>query len=222
MKKLIVTIICVLFASTSFAQMVGASSQSPSSKTQTKRRSVANYEYSCHVGISPNDAGFSYFANMKYKFKPSKNFDIRLLAEVETVYVNFEGDIDNYDGEHPLSLIPILAGINYEGRLSNNWSIFMDLGVGISIPLSEYRWHSNFASSYHKYFYEYNDFSIGIALSPEIGFSYKNFMFSFKYLLSGNSCQEHLIENTYYSVREYDESVSYYSNYFLFTLGFRF
>ena len=114
MKKLIVTIICVLFASTSFAQMVGASSMAKQSTPKTTL-GVKKHEFSIHGGF-----GVSRYINdpylsgiIKYKFKPSDKYNIRLLGEVEA---NFS------TGVHiSINCLPILVGLNYEKRFRNNF-----------------------------------------------------------------------------------------------------
>ena len=87
MKKLIVTIICVLFASTSFAQMVGASSIAKQSAPKTTL-GVKKHEFSIHGGIGlgyhNGDAYDEPYVSgiIKYKFKPFNKYNIRLLGEV--------------------------------------------------------------------------------------------------------------------------------------------
>lgn len=214
MKKIIISIICVLFASTSFAQMVGASSFSSNSQTKAKL-DVARHEFSIHGGLGvENEEYYGYSAIMKYKFKPSKKYDIRFLIEAGSMFIAH--DIVETEGEVSISTFPILLGINYEGRLSQNWSIYTDLAMGINFPISEFRWES---PPYDNGFYEYNDFRRGFALSPEIGFICKNFMFGYKFSLYVNRCNE-----SYYSYY-YDDAIynySYISYYSLFTIGFRF
>lgn len=212
MKKLIVTIICVLFASTSFAQMVGASSIAKQSTSKTTL-GVKKHEFSIHggMGIVQGEDGSvletAFAGILKYKYKPSEKYDIRFLAET--------GILGVPDVYAP-SVIPILVGVNYERRLNNNLSVFADLGTGISIPLTESidRYYYSYS---HESFYEYYDFRVGFAFSPEIGFSYKNFMFSFKYLFSYNQCRHDYFNHDYF-----DHDCDYKSHYFLFTLGYRF
>ena len=212
MKKNILTIICVLFTSTSFAQMVGANSISKQSTSKTTL-GVEKHEFSIHGGMgfvqgeegSVLEAAFAGI--LKYKYKPSEKYDIRFLAETEI--------LDVPDVYAP-SVIPILVGVNYERRLNNNLSVFADLGTGISIPLTESIDRNYYVYS-HESFYGYDDFRVGFAFSPEIGFSYKNFMFSFKYLFSYNQCRLDYFNHDYFD-RDYD----YESHYFLFTLGYRF
>ena len=214
MKKLIVTIICVLFASTSFAQMVGASSIAKQSTPKTTL-GVKKHEFSIHGGVgfvqgeegSVQDLEDAFAGILKYKYKPSEKYDIRFLAE--TGILGTEEVV-------AISVIPLLVGVNYERRLNNNWSVFADLGTGISIPLTESidRYYYSYS---HESFYEYYDFRVGFAFSPEIGFSYKNFMFSFKYLFSYNQCIHDYFNHDYF-----DHDCDYESHYFLFTLGYRF
>jgi hypothetical protein len=237
MKKLIVTIICVLFVSTSFAQMVGSSSVSKETKPKEKLR-VKKHEFSIHGGAGLEEFDdITFLGTMKYKLKPFKKFEIRLLGEVGVLY-----PMSNYD----FIKLPVLVGINYECRLSKNWSIFMDLGAGVSIPLTNYRkvnvdYDTYRGGNYNHYMRSthYRDnFGIGYVLSPEIGFSYRKFIFSFKYVYALNSCRENTLVEWHYdfnnNYNEYfdgpysesvivngDESVYDYG-YFLFTLGFRF
>ena len=230
MKKLIVTIICVLFASTSFAQIVGASSIAKQSAPKTTL-GVKKHEFSIHGGFGLEQKLKSALSGIvKYKFKLSEKSDIRLLTETGIL-----GSTDEYS--EVLPVIPIFVGVDYEIRFNNNWSIFADLGAGITIPLEDYIYTLDFESSEYilgRYYYNHyldwcDDFGIGFAFTPEIGFSYKKLMFSFKYLYSYNLCR-------YNSVVEYDwdgdlyyedyyhndYSDSYNSHYFLFTLGYRF
>ena len=224
MKKLIVTIICVLFASTSFAQMVGASSIAKQSTPKTTL-GVKKHEFSIHggIGIGIGDKYYGLYDEpyvsgiIKYKFKPFNKYNIRLLGEVGA---NFSAGI------RPKSIdcMPILVGLNYEKRFGNNWSIFMDLGVGLSIPLSDYICDYFSYDNWRDYWEEsYEYFEIGYAFSPEIGFSYKNFMFSGKFLMSINDCK-YIEDYRYYSYERYDiyDIEDYESLYFLFTLGYRF
>ena len=208
MKKIIVTIICILFASTSFAQMVGASSIAKQSAPKTTL-GVKKHEFSIHGGVGSRggegiwDEEIALSGILKYKHKPSEKYDIRFLAET--------GILGLDDNSGALPVIPFLVGVNYERRLNNNWSLFTDLGAGISIPLTQ---ALEFQCTYNHFYQDwYYDFAVGIAFSPEIGFSYKNFMFSFKSLFSLNEC-------SYDWFNEY--SSSYDSHYFLFTLGYRF
>lgn len=217
MKKLIVTIICVLFASTSFAQMVGASSIAKQSAPKTTL-GVKKHEFSIHGGLGLDNETYGPYLSgfIKYKFKPSDKYNIRLLGEVGA---NFStGDFINF-----IDCLPILVGLNYEKRFGNNWSIFMDLGFGLSIPLDAYIPHYYYYDSYSYYDANvYDDFEIGWAFSPEIGFAYKNFMFSGKFLMSINSCY-HFWHGYYYGDEYYDYwNTVYQSIYFLFTLGYRF
>lgn len=223
MKKLIVTIICVLFASTSFAQIVGASSIAKQSAPKTTL-GVKKHEFSIHggvgIGIKYHDTYDEPYVSgiIKYKFKPFNKYNIRLLGEVGA---NFSAGIR----PEAINCMPILVGLNYEKRFGNNWSIFMDLGIGLSIPLSDYisdrHNHYNNWSDYWDDRYEY--FERGYAFSPEIGFSYKNFMFSGKFLMSINDCK-FIEDHRYYSYERYDiyDIEDYESLYFLFTLGYRF
>ncbi|MED9962981.1 MAG: hypothetical protein U0J38_07455 [Bacteroidales bacterium] len=210
MKKLIVTIICVLFASTSFAQMVGANSISKQSTPKTTL-GVKKHEFSIHGGVGKHEYDgefvqvfeYTFAGILKYKYKPSEKYDIRFLAE--TAFTEY--------------VIPLLVGVNYERRLNNNWSVFADLGTGISIPLTP-------SISYYAYESdtEFKNFGIGFAFSPEIGFIHKNFMFSFKYLYSFNRCLLNTKNDGSWGENPYESSITsaYNSQYLLFTLGYRF
>ena len=230
MKKLIVTIICVLFASTSFAQIVGASSIAKQSTPKTTL-GVKKHEFSIHGGIGLEQKLKSALSGIvKYKFKLSEKSDIRLLTETGIL-----GSTD--ECSKVLPVIPIFVGVDYEIRFNNNWSIFADLGAGITIPLEDYidTWDSEtFGECLGEYYYRHSldwcdDFGIGFAFTPEIGFSYKKLMFSFKYLYSYNLCRYNSVveydwdcDRFYEDYNYYDYSDSYDSHYFLFTLGYRF
>lgn len=216
MKKLIVTIICVLFASTSFAQMVGASSIAKQSAPKTTL-GVKKHEFSIHGGVGLDDKSYGPYLSgiIKYKFKPSNKYNIRLLGEVGANF--YAGNLSSID------CLPILIGLNYEKRFGNNWSIFMDLGIGLSIPLDAYIYREVYYSNDNYYYYWKQDFEIGWAFSPEIGFSYKNFMFSGKFLISVNKCRYRYHSYRYGDVfDDYDSEHQLESFYFLFTLGYRF
>lgn len=213
MKKLIVTIICVLFASTSFAQIVGASSIAKQSTPKTTL-GVKKHEFSIHGGLGVGDGIDDPYLSgiIKYKFKPSDKYNIRLLGEVGA----------NIAFEENLSYFPILVGLNYEKRFNNNWSIFADLGFGLNIPLDSDLTHYDSYNGWSAY-YEYHSFEIGWVFSPEIGFAYKNFMFSGKFLMSTNICQFYSYSDYYGDVDEiFDSELLLQSFYFLFTLGYRF
>ena len=156
---------------------------------------IAKHDISLHGGIGVianfgESLGFSI--GMKYKYKPFDKYDIRLLGEIGTAYTFNE----KYSG---LSIIPVMAGINYEYRFTESTSIWTDLALGLSIPLSEKR-DDGFNFWYHT-------FETGFALSPEIGIRYNDFSFSFKFISSSNDCH-----NDY----------TYESLYYLFQLGYHF
>ena len=156
---------------------------------------IAKHDISLHGGIGVianfgESLGFSI--GMKYKYKPFDKYDIRLLGEIGTAYTFDE----KYSG---LSIIPVMAGINYEYRFTESTSIWTDLALGLSIPLSEKR-DDGFNFWYHT-------FETGFALSPEIGIRYNDFSFSFKFISSSNDCH-----NDY----------TYESLYYLFQLGYHF
>lgn len=170
---------------------------------------IAKQEISIHAGIGIGfDGDFGLSAGIKYKYKPFENYNIRLLGEIESVFVT-----DSYI--NTFSVLPILVGVNYEHRFNQNWSIFTDIGLGPNIPLSEGRR----TYSGGDYYYELDDIKIGFTLSPEIGFAYDKFMFSFKGSFSFND----------YTERYYHYSIIYdyyrgsmLSFFFLFRLGYRF
>lgn len=260
MKKIIIYILCILFASSSFAQMVGANSIQQ--KQNKIKYPVAKHEFSIHAGgvvadlLRDGDWPPCISGSIKYKVKPSAKYDIRLLWEVGIIK-----PFDYYAND--ISTLPILFGINYEGRLSKNWSIFTDLGFGVNVPLYivddaignvfgfsgngydriHIREYSNveYYSDYNYYYIlkeYYGRFDIGFALSPEIGFAYKKFMFSFKYIFSLNNTSYCEDFGEYYDYHA-DWSDDFSGNYIyergnryddgqhtfhhlVFTLGFRF
>ena len=162
---------------------------------------IAKQDISLHGGIGTPDEDFyngGGSIGMKYKYKPFDKYDIRLLGEIGTAFTfNVE--------ETGLSVLPIMAGINYEYRFTESTSIWTDLALGLSIPLSESRdiWGSKY----------YHSFKLGVALSPEIGIRYNDFSFSFKFIFSSNACQKYG-----YGYRE----PIYESLYFLLQLGYHF
>ncbi len=214
MKKIIISMLCMLLAVSSFAQMVGAGNISQSEQNITRKYSVKKHEFSIQVGFCSIDDVINFSGIMKYKFKPSSKYDIRLLGEV-----GIKMSDGTYKGDN-ISIFPILFGINYEGRLSKNWSIFTDFGLGVSVPFDFFEETRHIPTSYtYSYKQEFcDDFGLGFALSPEIGFIYKKFMFGIKYTLSLNECTYHYKINYYESTDDY----LYYSGYFDLTLGFRF
>ena len=128
MKKLIVTIICVLFASTSFAQMVGASSIAKQSTPKTTL-GVKKHEFSIHGGVGNANGIRIYNHNiygifsLKYKFTPSKLNNFRVFGEVKLETDNYENIfIGNY---------LCTVGINLEKRIDNTFSYWMEIGTGI-------------------------------------------------------------------------------------------
>ncbi|MDD5979341.1 MAG: hypothetical protein PUC31_09295 [Bacteroidales bacterium] len=185
-------------------------------KKQKVHYPIAKQEISIHAGIGIginirefNDFGLS--AGIKYKYKPSKNYNIRLLGEIGSEFVTYS----KYSS--PFSVLPILVGVNYEHRFNQNWSFFADLGLGPNIPLSEGRRKYWGGGSYDELY----DIKIGFTLSPEIGFAYDKFMFSFKGSFSFNDYTER-----WYGI--YSGYYYYYSDrvasslYLLFRLGYRF
>ena len=167
---------------------------------------IAKHEISIHAGIGYFD-GFGLSAGIKYKFKPFKNYNIRLLGEIGSEFVI---DPDFWDS---FPVLPILVGINFEHKFNQNWSFFTDLGLGPNIPLSRAR-HLSYTidSCYYKMY----DYKIGFTISPEIGFAYDKFLFSIKGSFSKNRYRIFHREYDYY----YSETKSSY--YLLFRLGYRF
>ena len=121
----------------------------------------------------------------------------------------------------------------------------MDVGAGITMPFGNYvEGYSSAKEIEHAYniehtltTYYYDNFDIGVAFSPEIGFCYKKFMFSVKFVYYRTTCRGNTLLERYYDYynNAYDnfdgnyvdnskESYESYfeKNYFLFTLGFRF
>lgn len=220
MKKIIVSIICVLFATSTFAQFVGASTMSQGGSTKSVKTEIAKQEISIHAGLGFNDYGYlGLSAGIKYKYKPFEKYNIRLLGEIGSEFVI------NSDYYNSLSVLPILVGLNYEHPFNQNWSFFLDFGLGPNIPLSGSRRLDSYGSYYGMY-----DYKIGFTFSPEIGFAYYKFMFSFKFSYSSNDYTEHrvLLDYYYYGGDYYDHYDNYYdrrsmdSFYFLFRLGYRF
>ena len=170
---------------------------------------IAKHDISLHGGIGvivnfAESLGFSI--GMKYKYKPFDKYDIRLLGEIGTAFI-FEKE---YSG---LSIIPVMAGINYEYRFTESLSIWTDLAFGLSIPLSERR--ESWGNDY------YHSFEPGVALSPEIGIRNNDFSFSFKYIISSNICKKHWYDS--YNERYRDDGIwSINSHYLLFQVGYHF
>ena len=169
---------------------------------------IAKQDISIHGGIGLSystyeSLGFSI--GMKYKYKPFDKYDIRLLGEIGTAF-----SPEGY--EEGLSILPIMAGINYEYRFTEATSIWGDLGLGISIPLSDRRkdWS-------YKYFHSYEP---GFAFSPEIGIKYNDFSYSFKFIYSMNECVKRYIWSDG-DIEDYDGYI-YDSFYFFFQLGYHF
>ncbi|MDD5960748.1 MAG: hypothetical protein PUC16_00525 [Bacteroidales bacterium] len=187
--------------------------------------SIAKQEISIHAGVGIFEYCFGLSAGIKYKYKPFENYNIRLLGEIGSEFVI------NSDYYNPFSVLPILVGVNYEHRFNQNWSVFSDLGLGPNIPLSGSR---KYDYGYYGTYNEMYDYQIGFTLSPEIGFAYDKFLFSFKFSVSWNGYTEYRhncdpyydydYNNHCYISRYYDEYYSrdMYSLYLLFRLGYRF
>ncbi len=169
---------------------------------------IAKQDISIHGGIGLSystyeSLGFSI--GMKYKYKPSDKFDIRLLGEIGTAF-----SPEGY--KEGLSILPIMAGINYEYRFTEATSIWGDIGLGISIPLSDRRKHWSDD--------DFHSFEPGFAFSPEIGIKYNDFSYSFKFIYSMNECVKRCIWS-HGDIEDYDGYI-YDSFYFLFQLGYHF
>ena len=162
---------------------------------------IAKQDISLHGGVGLSlyeDVGLGFSIGIKYKYKPFDKYDIRLLGEIGTAF----SDSKTLTG---ISIIPVMAGINYEYRFTESTSIWTDLALGLSIPLSGKK--DDWGSGY------YSSFKPGFALSPEIGIRYNDFSFSFKFIFSSNACQKYG-----YGIRE----PIYESLYFLFQVGYHF
>lgn len=175
---------------------------------------IAKQEISIHVGIGIADFDkFGLSAGIKYRYKPFKKYNIRLLGEIGSEFVT---DSKYYNS---FSVLPILVGVNYEHRFNQNWSIFADIGLGPNIPLTTSRRQYRYGGDEY---YELCDIKIGFTLSPEIGFAYDKFLFSIKGSFSFNDYTKHDYYNYYgvYYSKYYSESMV--SKYLLFRLGYRF
>ncbi len=170
---------------------------------------IAKQDISLHGGIGVFERG--YFSSgvsigLKYKYKRLDKYNIRLLGEIGAAFT-FEKETN------VLSILPVMAGINYEYRFTESTSIWTDLALGLSIPLSGRidLWGSEY----------YHSFQPGVALSPEIGIRYNDFSFSSKFIFSVNACQKY----EYSGSPEYNwsnVSRDYNSKYFLFQVGYHF
>lgn len=139
---------------------------------------IAKQDISLHggVGVTAIFAGrLGFSIGMKYKYKPFDKYDIRLLGEMGTAFT-FNAV------KAGLSVLPIMVGINYEYRFTESTSIWTDLALGLSIPLSE--------SRYRDADVVYSSFTTGFALSPEIGIRYNDISFSSKIIYSSNYAHE--------------------------------
>lgn len=188
-------------------------------KKQKVHYPIAKQEISIHagvgIGIEDHIECLGLSAGIKYKYKPFENYNIRLLGEIGSEFV------PNSYYHNPLSVLPILVGVNYEHRFNQNWSVFIDLGLGPNIPLSGSR---KLDYSYYGEYIEKYDYKIGFTFSPEIGFAYDKFMFSIKGSLSLNGCRQHYHGYSKYGCYYYDNrySKSIPSIYPLLRLGYRF
>ena len=169
---------------------------------------IAKQEISIHAGIGLELFNMGLSVGIKYKYKPFEKYNIRLLGEIGSEFVTADYYYSSF------SVLPILVGVNYEHRFNQNWSIFADIGLGPNIPLTEGRrkdWDGD-------YYDELYDIKIGFTLSPEIGFAYDKFMFSFKGSFSFNDCT---IYDYRYSYGNYFPAHRE-SHYLSFRLGYRF
>ncbi|MEE0900000.1 MAG: hypothetical protein UIM25_03810 [Bacteroidales bacterium] len=148
------------------------------SKSSGKKLPIAKHDISLHGSIScsyMHEWNYGFSMGLKYKYKPFDKYDIRLLGEIGTAFTSKKMF-------NSLSIIPIMAGINYEYRFTESTSIWTDLALGLSIPLSERR--QSWSDDY------YSSFEPGFALSPEIGIRYNDFSFSSKFIYSSNYAHE--------------------------------
>lgn len=162
---------------------------------------IAKHDISLHGGVGVFNHGHSSFGvsiGLKYKYKPFDKYDIRLLGEIGNAFT-FE------ESRGGLSVVLIMAGINYEYRFTESTNIWTDLALGLSGPLSGSR--DYVGGGY------YHAFETGFALSPEIGIRYNDFSFSFKFIFSSNDGHK-------YGEGGIDHS--YESLYYLFQLGYHF
>lgn len=176
---------------------------------------IAKQDISLHGG-----AGLSmwsqlwegFLIGLKYKYKPFDKYNIRLLGEIGTAFTFATN-------ESGLSILPIMAGINYEYRFTESTSVWTDVALGISIPLSNTRntsWGEYVTTNYDRIEWRsgnFTSFETGFALSPEIGVRYNDFSFSFKGIFSLNDCYAPFNQGGIYG---------YGSFYFLFQLGYHF
>lgn len=158
---------------------------------------IKKHELSLHTGFGlcfekpemryqDKFSGSDLLFTIKYKYKPFKNYDIRLLGEVNIVqslappkyWVNF-------------SHLPLILGFNYEYRFNKRSSIWMDLGAGFNILLTKKRVNDNnvnetASSAYNgRDIFDLNYLSNHFSMISEIGFKFnKFFSISFKYNLS--------------------------------------
>lgn len=177
---------------------------------------VRKSEISVHAGYTTFYLEESLLSiGFKYRYKPFEKYDIRLLGEIgnEVVLRRLYPDIRTN--------LPIIVGVNYEYRMNEKWSVFGDLGFGFHIPISkDYK-------DYREYIYGVVDkddydvykYKMGYTLSPEIGFAYNNFMFSFKVNFSDFSeLVDHYYNAVYSSSYESGELLVLFS----LRLGYRF
>ena len=185
------------------------------SKSSGKKLPIAKQDISLHgsIGCSyMHDWNGEFSIGLKYKYKPLDKYDIRLLGEIGTAFTFNESRCS-------LSVLPIMAGINYEYRFTESTSIWTDLALGLSIPLSNTRntsWGEYVMTNYDRIEWRsgiFTSFETGFALSPEIGVRYNDFSFSFKGIFSLNDCYAPFNQGSIYG---------YGSFYFLFQVGYHF
>lgn len=139
---------------------------------------IAKQDISLHGGVGVTAfyvGGLGFSIGMKYKYKPFDKYDIRLMGEMGTAFT-FNAV------KAGLSILPIMAGINFEYRFTESTSIWTDLALGLSIPLSESRYRGDYIV--------YSSFTTGFAFSPEIGIRYNDISFSSKIIYSSNYAHE--------------------------------
>ena len=188
-------------------------------KKQKVHYPIAKQEISIHAGIGlglgDHDNYLGLSAGIKYKYKPFEKYNIRLLGEIGSEFVT---ESKYYT---PFSVLPILVGVNYEHKFNQNWSVFADIGLGPNIPLSGSRRVE--VDSYYGEYCEIYDYKIGFTFSPEIGFAYDKFMFSFRGCFPKNGCTEHDLQyDDWFGYSDRYNEDTRYSNYLLFRLGYRF
>lgn len=221
-------------------------------KKNTTKIHAKKHEISFHAGeythlkeidYNNNKSKTSWSIGLKYKYKPFKEYDIRFFGEIGSEVNYYEYLPSDYSWwiDDTVYILPIIVGVNYEYRINNNWSVFGDLGFGVNIPISkdyvdEYSYEGSQSISGIRRYYDVSEkcslkYLMGYTLSPEIGFAYNNFMFSFKFNFYSNKAKFERSEETIFrderfeSYNEYDNfSEKYFSTRYSFSLriGYRF